>query len=232
MSKVVKGVGRAIGKVVKGAAKIATIVPRKLAKSKVGRVVLAAALVYFGGAALMGGMSTIGTSTSFLSGMGSGLSSAATGIGNAFTALTQGNLSGAGSALSQGFTGTAAQGAATAANAAAVTPGMSVAPLTPTQTALQSALGTTTGINTLPAGVTTVAPAANPGILSSAWNSLGPYGKAAAISGGTQIAGGLIQGAGMQRQADRQEELNEQQKADQQATYNRNIGTPLWARRA
>lgn len=188
MSKVVRGAARALNKVRKGIWNAT----KKFAKSKLGKVIIGAALVYFGGAALMGGLSTVGTSTSFLSGMSSGLPSAATGIGNAFTALTQGNLSGAGSALSQGFTGTAgtaAQGAATAANAAAATPGMSMAPqsiVSPAQAAITQATGGAPMSMAAPAGMAPAAGAgagaASPGILSS-------------IMGNKYVAPTLIQGA-------------------------------------
>lgn len=227
MSKVVRGVGRAIGKVVKGVANVV----KKVASSKFGKILVGAALVYFGGAALMGGLGAgAGTGVSgFLSGAGQGIANAWTSLTQAAGSALGGQFTQAGSQLSAGIQGTTtalqaggglAQGAAAASQAAATTPGMSVAPLTPTQTALQSSLGTSTGINTLPAGVTTGAPAAaNPGIIGRAWESLGPYGKAAAVSGGTQLVGGLIQGYGMQKAQDRQEQLT----AEQKATYNRNI---------
>ena len=54
MSKVVKGVGRATGKVAKGVGNVV----KKVASSKFGKILLTAATVYFGGAALMGGLSS------------------------------------------------------------------------------------------------------------------------------------------------------------------------------
>jgi hypothetical protein len=56
------------------------------------------------------------------------------------------------------------------------------------------------------------------GMLSSAWNALGPYGKAAAI----QVGGGMI-GSAMQAKG-QQQMVN-----DERARYNRNIGTRLWS---
>ena len=77
MSKVVKKVGKAIGKVVKGVVKGVKKVVKKVTKSKFFKVIAAAALVYFGGAALMGGLKGFGAGTGFFKG-------AATGIGNAW----------------------------------------------------------------------------------------------------------------------------------------------------
>ena len=59
MSKVVKGVTRAVSKVVKG---VATAV-KKVASSKIGKIIMVAAAVYFGGAALLGAMGSTGFST-------------------------------------------------------------------------------------------------------------------------------------------------------------------------
>lgn len=62
--------------------------------------------------------------------------------------------------------------------------------------------------------------ASNTGLLSSIWNGLGPYGKAAAVTGGTQMFGSLMQGYGMQQQQRRAEQMAEEQRA----RYNRNVG--------
>lgn len=76
-----------------------------------------------------------------------------------------------------------------------------------------------------PAGMAPAAAPGGSGLISSMWNGLGPYGKAAAISGGTQLVGGLIQGVGMQKAQDRQEQLT----AEQKAAYNRNIANFRYA---
>ena len=107
MSKVVKKVGKAIGKVVKGVVKGVKKVVKKIAKSKFFKVIASAALVYFGGAALMGGFSTIGTSTSFLQGMSTGLSNAWAGITGATSSALGGNFAQAGSQLAAGAKGSA-----------------------------------------------------------------------------------------------------------------------------
>ena len=105
MSKVVKKVGKAIGKVVKGVVKGVKKVVKKISKSKFFKVIATAALVYFGGAALMGGFSTIGTSTSFLQGMSTGLSNAWAGITGATSSALGGNFAQAGSQLAAGAKG-------------------------------------------------------------------------------------------------------------------------------
>lgn len=107
MSKVVKKVGKAIGKVVKGVVKGVKKVVKKISKSKFFKVIATAALVYFGGAALMGGFSTIGTSTSFLQGMSTGLSNAWAGITGATSSALGGNFAQAGSQLAAGAKGAA-----------------------------------------------------------------------------------------------------------------------------
>lgn len=226
MSKVVKGVGRAVSSVVKGASKV--LVPiYGLSKSKTGRKILKvaaiAAAVYFGGAALMGGMSTIGTSTSFLSGMSSGLSSAATGIGQAFTALTSGNLSGAGTALAEGFTGSGAAGftatTPTGLNiVAADAAPMAVQAATPAAASAATGATTSTGLNLLGSDVA----AKSTGMIGKMMAS--PYTAPALISGSTQLIGGAMQGYGMQKQQEQQQKLE----ADARARYNTNVGTRLF----
>lgn len=247
MSKVVKGVGRAVSKVVKGVANVA----KKVVKSPIGKVLVGAALVYFGGAALMGaiggasagaaaGTGVMGTLGGAVSG---GLSGAAAGISNAWAGLT-GALSGGGmSALGQGFTGSYGAGAGSVAQAAQTASQLAANSMVAgnpvvnaTNPALIESAAGSTGY-----GVSTATPGfqatnlAKPGLISGAWESLGPYGKAAAISGGTQLVGGVIQGAGMQKAQERQEELAAEERArqeqaveDARARYNRNIGTRLW----
>jgi len=244
MSRVVKGVGRAIGNVVKGV----TNVVKKVAKSKLGKALLTAAAVYFGGAALMGGLNTIGTSTSFLSGMSSGLSSAATGIGNAWGALTSGKgLTAAAGELGSGFMGTAGSvtGPGLSVPTSLATPAANTASTLGTQAGNASVLGgsSMTPVNySLTSGVTggglnsaglNIAPGlgsagagASKGILAGIMSS--PYFAPAAVTAGAQLAGGLIQGAAAQKQQDYMEKKD----ADQIAKLNTNVGTSLWPRRA
>lgn len=242
MSKVVKGVGRAIGNVVKGVANVV----KKVASSKFGKILVGAALVYFGGAALMGGFSGAAAG----GGLSGALSGAAQGVANAWTSLTGaassalgGKFAQAGSQLSAGIQGTttALQGqtAASALNpvvnealaartpgayAQALGPGASAAPgsqaaMLADQTSVFGRMGLS---GTADAAAGAGASGGGSGIISraaSAFGKLSPQAQAAAITGGTQLAGGLIQGYGMQRAQDEQQRLSEEQKA----TYNRNI---------
>ena len=64
MSKVVSGIGNAVSSVVKGAVKAVSGIAKNvgglvksIASSKLGKAVLIAAAIYFGGAALSGGFS-------------------------------------------------------------------------------------------------------------------------------------------------------------------------------
>jgi hypothetical protein len=242
VSKVVKGVGRAIGKVVKGVGNVV----KKVAKSKLGKILVGAALVYFGGAALMGGIGGAGAAATgsgisgFFTGAGAGLSSAAQGISGAWTALTGGGGSVMGS-LSGGLTGASSAGATAVSGLGGSVVGGGITPGIVSQTgsiatpAAGSTVGTVGGSSLVPAapvnyslasgapgGLSTVganiaptvgAGAANPGLISGALNALGPYGKAAAVSGALQLGGAMYA-------KKEQEDATEEQRAN----YNRNIG--------
>lgn len=211
MSKVVKSVGRAISKVVKGVVNAV----KKVASSKLGKVLLTAAAIYFGGAALAGGFGSSAAGGSFLSGMGSGLSSAASGITNAWSAITAGEgLGAAGSALGQGFTGAYQAGSVAAGEAAA-------------QAAAGAFTGqTSTGLATLPADSANVLNAATQAGTKAAGSGIfsSPYTAPALISGGTAIIGGVMQGKAMEDQ--RNFELEQQRLARER--YGANVGTSLW----
>lgn len=233
MSKVVKSTTRAFKKVVKGTINVV----KKVAKSKLGKVLIAAAAIYFGGAALMGGMQGAAAGQGFLGSLSSGLSGAAQGVANAWTSLgtaaTQaigGNFANAGKALSTGFQG----GTATMAEGALVSQPLSIAsaPIAPPPSALPSAppssginmntvLGKTPPQMSVP-GVNI--PATPPtGLIGSMMSS--PYAAPALISGGTQLIGGVMQGYGAKKEQERQEELAEEERN----RYSRNIGTRLWS---
>ena len=114
MSKVVKKVGKAIKKVVKGVVKGVKKVWKKVKESKIGRVVLTAALIYFGGAALSGmwaggsaGSGFMGTLTGGLQGAASGVANAWSGITGATASAVSGNFTQAGSQLAAGAKGQA-----------------------------------------------------------------------------------------------------------------------------
>lgn len=220
MAKAVKSVGRALKKVVSGVTKVV----KKIASSKIGRIILAAATVYFGGAALMGAMGgASGGVMGAISGAGSGLSSAAAGIGNAWTSLLGGNLTGAGTALAEGFMGTGGQIAASAGSEALSAAGA----LGDTSMSASAASGGLTGFDFAApaaggpsfatsgllgeaspslmtysngAGVgsslsaATVPAPTSSGLLGQIMNSR--YMGPALVTGGTQLVGGLLQGYG------------------------------------
>lgn len=216
MSKVVKGVGRAIGKVVKGVAKVA----KTIVKSKIGKVIIAAAAIYFGGAALLGAMGTAGgagAAATAGAAAGGGLSGAAAGISSAWSGLTGAVTGGGLSSLSGVFTGGSAAAPA-AIPAAANVMGSPIAAELGTAT-----LGSAAPAS-LPSLVTPAANAATKGLIgSSIWSS--PYTAPALISSGQQLIGNLVQGVGAQKQQEHQEEMD----AAARARYNTNIGTRLWA---
>lgn len=210
MSKVVKGVFRAVSKVVSGVVKAV----KKVAKSPIGKIILAAATIYFGGAAIMGAMGAPAGSgiMGALQGAGAGISNAWTSLLQAGSSALGGNFAQAGSQLSAGFQGTtmAAQNAvAAAAPAASGAAGAFGGNIAGTATAAEGAAAGT--------GLVNAAPKAATGF----W---GTNAGAATVLAGGQLAGGLIQGVGAQKEAERQERLQ----AEARARYSRNVGTPLW----
>ena len=102
VGKVFKSVGKAVGKAVKGVAKAA----QKFAKSKVGRIVIAAALAYFVGpaaASFLGVGSTVGVAA--VSGFVGGFGSTMIGGGNLKSALTTGAIGGLAAGAGAGIMG-------------------------------------------------------------------------------------------------------------------------------
>lgn len=235
MSKVVKGVGRAISNVVKGV----TNVVKQVTSSKIGKVLLTAAAVYFGGAALAGafggasaGTGIMGTLSGALEGAASGIGSAWSGLTGAGSALMSGNMSGAASSVGSGFTGAYSAGES-AASGALGNAASGVTAAAPTASAGTMANG-------LPVGVSADGPevasylnkATSQGIVDKAINSNGffdklmnsSYGPGAMVMGGTQLIGGAMQGYG----ADQQQKRQYQQEQAARDRYNTNIGTRLW----
>jgi len=120
MSKAVSGVGNAIGGVLKGAVNLVKDVGNGIGKivkdigsSQIGKAILIAGAVYFGGAALAGGYGSAAGGGSFFTGMGAGVSSAATSLSSAWTSAMAGNFAEAGSTIGSSWTGAANAGAAT-----------------------------------------------------------------------------------------------------------------------
>lgn len=108
MSKVVKKVFRGVKKVVKGIGRAVKKVWTKIKESPVLRTIAFAALAYFGGAALMGGLSGAaggGGFSGFLTGAGQGLSNAWGGLTGAAGSAVSGNFATAGSQLAAGAKG-------------------------------------------------------------------------------------------------------------------------------
>lgn len=210
MSKVVKSVGRAVSKVVKGVANVA----KKVVKSPIGKALVAATAIYFGGAALMGAMGAGGGAAGVAgAAAGGGLSGAAAGIGQAWSGLT-GALSGGGlGSMSGVFSG----GSAATGGAGMVTSMGGAGEVGAFTGATSTGLPTlaTDAANVLNAGKST-------GLIGSMMNS--PYTAPALISGGTQLIGGVMQGYGMQKQQEEQQKLA----GEERNRYNRNIGTRLW----
>jgi hypothetical protein len=196
MSKVFKSVGKVFKKV--GSAVAKTV--KKVVKSKAFKVVAAAALVYFGGAALIS-MANGGTAAA-------GIGSAWTGASTATTQVLAGNFSNAASAIGSGWTG-AAKGAATFAQGQAASTGLySAATAAPTAVAapavatppLPAATVTTPAVPGGAAGAgSAVGSSSAVGSASPGLFNLGEMGKAALITSGMQMAGSAISGAGQDK---------------------------------
>lgn len=121
MSKVVKKIGRGIGKLFKGVKKVVSKAWKAIKKSKLLKTIAVAAAVYFtGGAALgaIGGAS--GGVSGMLAGAKAGLSSAWGGVTGAASAVSGGNFAAAGSKLAGGITGAHGAGATAAGKLAGI----------------------------------------------------------------------------------------------------------------
>ena len=212
MSKAVKSVGRAIGKVFKGAVNVV----KKVAKSPLGKIALTAAAVYFGVPAvqgLMGGGAT-GTVMGNLSSAWSGLSSAA-------SSVMAGNFGQAGSQLAGGFMGSAPAGTGLVGSIPGVT-APSVA--SPYGFAGANIAGTGSGLTaSLPQIAAPAAGAqAGGGILGSIMSS--PYAAPALIQAGSGMLGAYANGKQQQEQYRRARE----EKDEDRQRYSSNMGTRLW----
>ena len=126
MSKVVSGVGDAIGGVLKGAVSVVKSigegvgkVVKSIASSNIGKAILIAGAIYFGGAALAGGYGSAAGGGSFFTGMGAGVSSAASSLSSAWTSAMAGNFAEAGSTIGGSWTSAAQSGAMTSPEYAA-----------------------------------------------------------------------------------------------------------------
>ena len=236
MSKVVKKIGRSIGKVVKGVAKGVKKVWKKVKQSKVLKVIATAALVYFGGAALMGGIGGAaggGGISGAISGAAQGMGNAWSSIGAAGSSAMGGNFSAAGSNLMAGVQGqtiNAATGAVTGvasggANALLANTGTAAG----TGAAAQGVPGFVQGATQTYGPANAVANTAvelgkqeaKKGLLGTMMSS--PYTAPALISTGGNMISGYAQGAQQQEMLDQQRE-QEQERRD---IYGQNVGAVL-----
>jgi hypothetical protein len=226
MSKVVKKVGRAVSGVVKGVTKAVggvvkgvSNVVKKIAANPIGRLVLTAGTVYFGGAAIMGAMGGASAGTGFMGTLSGGLKGAAAGIGNAWTGLTSagsaamgGNFAQAGSALKGGMTGAHSAGF----NA--------VAPIAPGAPIVPPAGGP--GLLNSPPPPAPPTPPAPPIAPVEAGGSLAKaVTRSAMINAGTQLAGNAM--SGMAEEGKYKAMLKEEER--DRDRHNKNVGTRLFA---
>lgn len=259
MTKIVQGIGDAIGDVVKGVVNVVKGVAdgvgdlaKSIADSDIGKAILIAGAVYFGGAALAGGFGSSAAGGSFLSGMGVGVESAATGLSSAWSSTLAGNFGEAASTIGNTFgaAGTAAGESATLASQIAAPVASNVANFTTEQIAnanplaagqgasptLNGLAGTTPPAPTSPFSLaqpptipTGVPPAIPPGAPPAAgwWAGVDPYLKTAAVMGGTQVVGGLISGAGQAKAAQEQRDFEVDQAELARQRRNKNMGAQL-----
>ena len=233
MSKVVKKIGRSIKKVVKGVVKGVKKVWKKVKQSKVLKVLAVAALIYFGGAALMGGIGGAAGG----GGISGALSGAAQGMGNAWSSLSAagssvmgGNFSAAGSNLMAGVQGqtiNAATGAATGVVSGGVNGLLAnTAPAAGTSAAGVSNIASGMAANgaAVPAGNAALGlgqEAAKQGLLGTMMSS--PYTAPALISTGGNMIAGYAQGAQQQEMLDQQA----QRAQEERDLYGENVGTVI-----
>ena len=237
MSKVVKKIGRSIKKVVKGVVKGVKKVWKKVKQSKVLKVIATAALIYFGGAALMGGIGGAAGG----GGISGALSGAAQGMGNAWSSLSAagssvmgGNFSAAGSNLMAGVQGqtiNAATGPATGVvsggvngllantGTAAGTSAAGVSNIAPGM----AKMGATNVVNSTAAqlGQQGLQEAGKKGLLGTMMSS--PYTAPALISTGGNMIAGYAQGAQQQEMLDQQA----QRAQEERDLYGENVGTVI-----
>ena len=220
MSKIVKGIGRAIGKVVKGVGNLV----KKVFKSKLGKLVAGAALMFFGVpavAGLFGGGAAGAAGLSGFAGASANISAAWGSLTGAASSMLAGNFAQAGTQLSTGMLGPATDaigaGGAAAGEAAGAASGAGAAG--------QAAGGAAwtqspTGLNVLAAeGNAMVQPT---GLLSKFTSS--PYFAPAVV----QAGGAVLQGIGQAKAGQAQLEYQEKLKNDEIKRYNTNVGTRLW----
>lgn len=255
---VLKGVGDAVDGAVKGVGTLA----KQIWDSDVGKAIVIAGAIYFGGAALSGGFGSAGAGGSFFSGMGTGVASAADSMALAWETSSLGPLGQAwGAAGDAGANaarflagdvgtvganaaamdaggeavGTTFSGGGGAANTAAPTASLGAPP--PTVAAAPG--GTTVGnysLGNASVPQITQASASLPPVDQSWYSKAIDYvtpkselAKYGLISGATQLAGGLIQGAGQEQAVKDEREAQAAALKTQQDLRNANMAGVLWA---
>lgn len=223
MSKAIKSVGRSLKKVWKATTGKVWKEAKRFAKSDIGKALLIAGTIYFGGAALGGMMSGAGgAGASMLGNATAGISNAWTGLTGATSAAMGGNFAQAGQSLAAGAKGGTVASSATngllvnagtraggtitgtgTANAGAMA-GQSLAPKA--ATALESAVSLVQ--QQAPELLTEKA---SGGLLSKALSS--PY----TIPMAMQVGGQALSGAAQAKAAEEQDE-------EARKTYNKNVG--------
>ena len=210
MSKVVKKVTRGIKKVVKGVKKGISKVWKKVKKNKIFRAVATAALVYFGGAALMGGLSGAGAASGgfmskvggFFSGAGTGVANAWNGLTGAFSSALDGQWAQAGSQLGQGALGRSVDtvsGAITGAGGQALG----------TSKAFGIPFGPAEGMPTMAQELGLLESTVPKAAADSFWRSTG---GAAAIMTGGQMVSGYAQGRAQEEMYEREQRAIEEER--------------------
>lgn len=225
MSKAVSSVARSVTNVVKGAVSAVTKITssaagaiKDVAKSKLGKAVLIAAAVYFGGAALSGAFGGAAGGATGWAGAQAGVSGAASSLSTAWGQALAGNFSQAGSSLGTGFSGNVAGGNASTAMSGLDVGGMGSSPSNMgSMTSSGAASPVASGAGSAGAGVGTGTGA---GGMSVGQGLMG----AAKIQAGTALIGGVMQGKAAQDQRDA--ELA--QASAGRDRYNANVGTTWW----
>lgn len=248
MSRVVKGVGRVLTKVMKAHAKvIEKVIPggKKIVAGlrkfhhkygkKILKVVAIAAAVYFTGGAALGALSAASAGTSIAAGTMSGLSASWAGVAGA---MTGGGLSslgagwaGAASGLSTVAGGGAGFGTAlsTAGSNLGSVLGVGGAPasttgvLAPTTGAANTAIGQGIGSQIAPSVVSgaTTLPAAG------ATTAGGFFSNPLVQQAGVQAVSGMAKGAMQAKAANDTDKRQAQMDEEARARYNRNMGSNL-----
>jgi hypothetical protein len=236
MSKIVSGIGDAIGGVVKGVVNVVSDVAKgvgnfvnDIAKSDLGKALIIAGAVYFGGAALAGGFGSSAAGGSFLSGMGAGVGSAASTLSGAWSSALGGEFASAASSIGNAFgtAGTAGEMAASTLAPAVANAAPAFLPEAGQAASSMASTGANAAPTFLPEAGQAASTMANSGAkvatdaaAKSWWASQDPIVKYGLIQSGMQIGGGLISGAGQAKAAQEARDYDV-------AKYNANVGGAL-----